>query len=97
MDDQGAKESARKKKNLKRLENGLSKESTLAKNKLNKKDLSRRHKQLKLILTNKPVSFFDPDASKKLQEDVEKMNQECEEEQQNKFIYQDLEAESTSQ
>ena len=71
---------------MKALESGLSRESELSRTKLNRKELRRRHKELKQILTNKPVSFFDPNASKRLQEDVEKMNQDGQVEAQNSLM-----------
>lgn len=65
---------ARKRQNIKALENALSKDGDIPRARLTRKDLAQRHRELRQIITNKPVSFFDPNACKRLQEDVEKMN-----------------------
>ena len=75
------RDSERKKKNIQKLEKNLNKESEMFKNKLNKKNLTKRQKEIKSILTNKPVSFFDPESTKKLQNDMEKMKEERDKEE----------------
>lgn len=57
-------DSTRKKLNIKKLENALSKD----------KNIAKRRKELKLILTNKPINFFDPEGSRQLETKIDRIN-----------------------
>ena len=81
-----------------KLQNRLSKDSEITKLKINKEEMSKRQRELRVLLANKPVSFFDPNASKKLQENMDKLSGACEPELQKTFMnYQGREQDSPSQ